>query len=156
MNENWTSVRERLPEFERYGYLLYSSDDGIQRVGYRIGSEFYIGGLNASDHVPVPWGPVTHWRPLPAPPAASGDWAQRMAHEIAEDADKDPPTRTIHSNEQPKETRYVCRGCGTAFKTNRDLVHEEDMLWHLVRRDEHSFRRCGPVEPVEPEGEAKP
>lgn len=65
--ERWMPVGERLPETDLY--VLGARDDGTTWIYFRDhrDREFKAFGCSGDDYT------ITHWRPLPPPPAKDGE-----------------------------------------------------------------------------------
>jgi hypothetical protein len=74
MSEEWIDVKDELPELDTE-VLLFDEEDGCQ-VGYRTSGKPYLNWVCSYAHdgwSHAALGDVTHWMPLPKPPATKED-----------------------------------------------------------------------------------
>lgn len=68
MNNEWISVKTKLPEHLEKVLVVYDGSDNILMANYKnglAGEDFYVYYADGRKRTHTP---VTHWQPLPEPP----------------------------------------------------------------------------------------
>lgn len=74
---NWISVKDRLPDPLTDVIVYYAGGGEVSKQG-RIAIAYLT--FTAGWLFEAPYGPVTHWMPLPEPPQAEDDTADDEQH----------------------------------------------------------------------------